>query len=411
MNVARNVTRAATPRAVRAARPTKPTSARFQSTSSSAAGNAGKADNSHYAAGLAGGLAAGTVLYATYLMTPSGKMHRTINKGAREAQKKYNEAAKKLQGSTPNVDDAVGYMKNFCYSYVGWVPGGRSYVDAAFKDVDTLRENHREEVNEIVSEAYRKFQDLSRSGFSLESASKAYEIIADISKKLGNIAGDALTSILNNHPQIKEKFGGSIEQLQEMGENYGPEAKKQVDQTWSQVKEVLGGGLTASNLDKVRRLIEDKVQSLKKLGDETWQKGMEQVKPYLDKNTKVKNIVEENAAALKQAGNARELFERAKNAATSNDTGDFEQYVKRAVEKVKSKGSQATGGGLDQYFNMVPNGSEVLSKVQQLREVAEKHKDEGESLLKETMEEVKQVLENKAKRAEEIAEKAKKEAK
>ena len=60
---------------------------------------------------------------------------------------------------------------------------------------------------------------------------------------------------------------------------------------------------------------------------------------------------------------------------------------------------------------MIPNGSDILSKVNQLREVAEEHKGEAEKLLKETMEEIKQVLEKKANKAQEIAEKAKKESK
>ncbi|KAI9152106.1 hypothetical protein HJFPF1_09329 [Paramyrothecium foliicola] len=383
--------------------------ARFQSTSSTASG-AAKGGSSHVAAGVAGGVAASAVLYGAYLMTPSGKMSRTINKGAYEASQKYNQAVKKLQQSTPEPDEAINYIKEFCYSYVSWVPGGRQYVDAVFRDVETLRQNHRDEVNQIVNDGYKQFQELSKKGLSMETASKAYEVLADLSKKLGSLAGDALTDILDNHPQVKEKFGGSIDQLKQMGEEYGPEAKKQVDETWNQVKEIMAGGFTAANLDKARRIVQENVEKVKKFGDEAWNKGLEQAKPYLDKNPKVRELVENNAEALKQ-GNAKELFEKARSAVDSSNLGDFEKYVNSAVDKAKSKGSQLAGGSLDQYFSMIPSGSEILSKVQQLKQVAEEHSGEAEKLLKETMEEVKKVLEKKYEEAEKIKEQAKKESK
>jgi cell division septum initiation protein DivIVA len=335
-------------------------------------------------------------------------MSSKINTTAKEASKKYEEATKKLQASTPNADQAIDYIKEFCYSYVGWVPGGRQYVDAAFKDVDTVRKNHREEADAFIKDAYKQFQDLSKSGLTFDTASKAYEVLADLSKKLGSLAGDALSDIIDNHPQLKDKFGGSIDELKRMGEEYGPEAKKAVDDTWSQVRDVMAGGLSVQTLDKARQLIQEKVEEVKKLGDEAWKKGLEQAKPYLDKNPKVKELVEKNADLLKQ-GNAKELFEKARKATESGDLGDFERYVKSSVDKAKSKGSQL-GGGIGQYFDMIPNGSEVFAKMQQLKEVAENHKEEGEQLLKETMAELKKVLDKKSQKAQEIVDKAKGEA-
>ncbi|KAI0127875.1 hypothetical protein BJ170DRAFT_627230 [Xylariales sp. AK1849] len=407
----RSVTRSALPRtAVRSARFPR-TQTRFQSSVSSSSASNGKSNNTHFAAGLAGGIAAASVLYATYLFTPSGRMSRTINKTAKEASKKYQEASKKLQENTPDADQTIDYIKTFCYSYVAWVPGGRQYVDAAFKDFETVRQNNREEADQFLNDAYKQFQDLAKSGLSMETASKAYDVLADLSKKLGSLAGDALSDILDNHPQLKQKFGGSIDQLKQMGDQYGPEAKKQVDETWQQVRDVMAGGLSAANLDKARKLIQEKVEQVKKLGDEAWKKALEQAKPYLDKNPKIKELVEKNADALKQ-GNAKELFDKAKTAVESGDMGDFEGYVNNAVEKAKSKGKQLGGSsGLTQYFDMIPNGSEILSKLEQMKEVAEKHSEEGEKLVKETMNEVKQLLEKKSQKAQEILEKAKKESK
>lgn len=403
--------RSALPRAtVRSVRAPRLRQARFQSSTTSSTSSTAKSGSSHIAAGVAGGVAASAVLYGTYLLTPSGRMSRSINKGAYEANAKYKQAVKKLQQSTPEPDQAINYIKDFCYSYVGWVPGGRQYVDAVFQDIETLRQNHSDEVNKIVADGYKQFQDLSKMGLSMDTAAKAYDVLADLSRKFGSLAADAFEDILDNHPQVKDKFGGSIDQLKRMGDEYGPEAKKQVDETWQQVKEVMAGGLTAANLDKARRTIQEAVEKVKKFGDEAWNKALEQAKPYLDKNPKARELIENNADALKQ-GNIKELFEKASKAVESKDLGDLQKYVDSAVGKAKEKGSQWTGGSLDEYFKMVPSGGEILSKVQQLREVAEQHSGEAEKLLQETMEEVKQVLEKKYQKAQEIKDKAKEEGK
>ncbi|EQB52196.1 hypothetical protein CGLO_08197 [Colletotrichum gloeosporioides Cg-14] len=410
MMSARPLARSTLPRATRALRAPRQ-QLRLQSTTTSSSAGAGSG-SSHFGAGVAGGLAGAGLFYAIYSFTPAGRTASKVNKAAKEAEKKYQVAAKKLQENTPSPDQAIDSIKQFAYSYVGWIPGGRSYVDSAFDDFETVRKNHKEEADEIINDAYKQFQEVAKAGLSLEAVHKAYEVLADLSKKIANLSGDAISDIVDNHPQLKEKLGGNIDQLKQLGDQYGPEAKKQVDETWKQIKDVLAGGLTASNFEKARKVIEDKIQQVKKLGDEAWKKALEEAKPYLDKNPKVKELLEKNADALKQ-GNAKEVFEKAKSAVDSGDLGGLEKYVGDAVDKAKSKGSQLGGnfGGLDQYFKMIPDGDQIIPKLKQLREVADKHKDEGEKLFKETLEEVKKVLEAKGKKAEEIANKAKEEAK
>ncbi|KAF4948114.1 hypothetical protein FGADI_9901 [Fusarium gaditjirri] len=401
---ARPLIRSTVPRAARASRASR--QVRFQSTASSSSSSA------HLASGIAGGFVGSAIFYGIYSYTPAGRAASGINKAAKEAQQKYEAAAKNLQKNTPDADQAVNYIKEFAYSYVGWIPGGRAYVDAAFKDWEKVRENNKDEADKLVNDAYRQFQDLSKSGLSLETASKAYDVLSDLAKKVANLAGDAIGDIIDNHPQVKEKLGGNVDQLKELGDKYGPEAKKQVDETWKQAKDIFAGGFSAASITKARKLIEEKVEQIKKLGDEAWKKGLEEAKPYLDKNPKAKELIEKNADALKE-GNTAELFKRAKSAVDSGDLGDLEKYVRDVTEKVKSKGSELTGGWVDieKYIKEIPNGSEVMEKLQQLSEVAEKHKEEGEKLFKETVEELRQVLEKKSEKAQEIAGEAKKDAK
>ncbi|KAK7741984.1 hypothetical protein SLS53_004567 [Cytospora paraplurivora] len=409
---ARTAARSALPRVARSVKaPRTARQTRFQSTSSSSSSHTQGSGTSPIVAGVAGGVAAAGVLYGAFLFTPSGKVARSINKATKEGQKKYQEAATKIQQNTPDADQTIKYIKDFAYSYVAWIPGGRQYVDVVFKDIETVRKNHRDEADRLLNDAYKQLQDVSKSGLSLETVRKLYDVLADLSVKVADLSTDALGDIVDNHPQLKEKFGGSLDQLKSLGEQYGPEAKKQVDETWKQIRDVAAGGLTAANLDKARKLVQEKIEQVKKLGDEAWQKGLEQAKPYLDKNPKVKELLEKNADALKQ-GNAKELFDRARKAVESGSTGDLESYVNEAVKKTKSAGKKAGGGfGLEQYFDQIPNGSEILPKLQQLKEVAEKHSDESEKLVKETLEELKKVLEKKSEEAEKILKKAKEESK
>lgn len=385
---------------------------RFQSTATSSSSTS-SSSSGHLAAGVAGGVIGAGVFYGIYTFTPAGRTASTINKTAIEANKKYKEASKKLQQNTPSADQAVEYMKQFAYSYVGWIPGGRAYVDTAFDDWEKIRENHREEADQIINDAYKEFQGIAKMGLSMETASKGAEALANLAKRVAELGGDAISDIIDNHPQLKEKLGGNVDKLKQMGEQYGPEAKKQVDETWKQVKEIVAGGVSAANLNKARQLVEDKVQQISKLGDEAWKKAYEQAKPLLEKNPKVKELIENNTDALKQ-GNVKELFEKAKSSIDSGNIDDLKSYVDNAVSKAKDKASSASGGifgDLEKYAKMVPQVDEIMPKLKQLAEVAEKHREEGEKLLKETVEEVKKVLESKSEKAKEIAEKAAKESK
>ena len=403
-------TRSAAPRALRcrAAQISRqsPRQIRLQSTTASTSSSS----QSHLASGVAGGLVGAILFYGIYTFTPAGRTASTINKAAVEANKQYKAAAAKLQEATPEPSQAIKYIKDLAYSYVGWVPGGRGFVDAAFKDVEVVQEKHKDEVNKIINDGYKQFQELSKGGLSMQTATKAYETLADLAKKIADLSADALGDIADNHPQIKEKLGGNVDKLKSLGEQYGPDAKKQVDETWRQVKDIFAGGFSAANISKAKELIDEKVSQVQKLGDEAWSKGLEAAKPMLDNSPKVKELIEKNADALKQ-GNVKELFDKAKAAVDSGDLGDLEKYVKGAADKAQSKGQEvAADWGLDKYFKALPAGGDILSKLQQLSKVASEHKQDGEKLMNETVDELKELLEKKSKKAQDIVDSAKKDA-
>ena len=117
--------------------------------------------------------------------------------------------------------------------------------------------------------------------------------------------------------------------------------------------------------------------------------------------------MEKNKDNLKNS-NLNELWEQVQKAAQSGNTQDLEKFAK---EKAGKASKSLGGGNLEQYFQMLPNGGEIGSKLQQLKDIGEKHGDKAQQLLQETFDEVKKVLEKKASEGQKIAEEAKKDAK
>jgi cell division septum initiation protein DivIVA len=231
---------------------------------------------------------------------------------------------------------------------------------------------------------------------SVETASRSWEILEKTIKQLGELASDSAFEILDNHPELKEKVGGNLDQLKGMADNYGPEAKKQLDDTYKQIQDVIKGGVSMESVNKVRQLIQDKTEQMKKFGDEAWKKGMEQAKPYLDKNPQVKEIVEKNADTLKK-GNFGELFEKVKEAVSSGNTDQLQQYAKQAGEK---------------YSKMIPGGGDgIFATIQKLQDIAKDHGKEAEEIVKGAYKDIQKILEKRMGEAEKVASKAGKEAK
>ena len=391
----------AVPRSIKA-RP-RVQQSRFQSTSSNASANAPSGTSPAVIGALTGSLATFTIGYLFYRQ--SGARELVI---ATKTTKDYaKQASQKLKENTPEPNEALQWLRNAAQSYAAFIPGAKGYVDSAFDDLDAIRSKHGEEVDNIVREAYEELRGIAKNGeLSLLTAQKAWNVIVEHLGRIGDLAGDAAQQIMDNHPQLKEKVGGNLDKLKEMGQNYGPEAKKEVDKTWDQISDIVKTGVSAENIDKIQKVIQEKVDKVKQLGDEAWKKGMEQAKPYLDKNPKVKELVEENQDALKQ-GNVQELYGKVKKAVDSGDLGDLQSYVSSFADKAKQSGL----GDIDQYLNKIPGGDQILPKLQQLQEVAQKHGDEAQKILKDAIGEISDVLKKKGDEASNLAKKAKEDSK
>lgn len=333
---------------------------------------------------------------------------KSIVSAASSTKAQLTSLTKSIQNSSPEPNEALKWLKSTATSYAAFIPGAKPYVENAFGDLEKIQEKHGDEVNKIVERTYSELKDASKSGVSMETATKSWEILEKAMSELGELASDSASEILDRHPKLKEQVGGNLDKLKEMTDGYGgEEAKKELEQTYSQIKDVIKGGFSAGTIAKVKKVIEEKTEKVKKLGDEAWKKGLEQAKPYLDKNPQVKEMVEKNADTLKQ-GNVREVFEKVKKAVETEDLGELKGMVKQAGEKAKNSGM---GQSIEQYAKMIPGGSEIVPQLVKLKEVAEKRGEQGQGILMGAYDDVKDVLRKRIGEAEKLAEKAKDDAK
>ncbi|KAL5334000.1 hypothetical protein BJX70DRAFT_379521 [Aspergillus crustosus] len=379
------------------------TNARFQSTSSQSSASG---SNPALVGGLAGGAVALSAGYAWYHFSGAKTAVRTV----KETQNYANSVKQSITRNAPEPDQALKWFRDTTKSYAALIPGARGYVDTLFDDLETIKEKHGGDFDAIIKDAYSDLKNLSKKGgANADTAFQALHILQKHLNRLLDLSGDAAEDILDNHPQIKEKVGGSWDQLKELGDAYGPQAKEEVNKTWSQISSIVMGGVSVKSVDEIRKLIQDKREKLQKLGDEAWQKGLEEYQQYIDKNPKVKELVENNADALKK-GNFTELWGLVKDSASSGKTEDVENYVKDKVSKAKDTAEQS-GVDLDKWSNLVPDGSKVLTQLQSLQAIGEKKGKDAEGVLKETVGELEEVLKKRKEQLEKIADEAKEERK
>ncbi|KFY49080.1 hypothetical protein V495_00765 [Pseudogymnoascus sp. VKM F-4514 (FW-929)] len=378
---------------------------RLQSTlpsqqSTQAASNAGGGGGgSGVVAGIAGGALVFSLGYGYYHFSGA----KTIVDGAAATKKQFRNITSSMKDSAPEPNELLKWFRSTVTSYAAFIPGAKSYVDAAFNDLDKIEQKHRGKVDEILREAYSELREATKGGLTIETAQKTWEILQKHLSKVSELASEASGEILDNHPKLKEKVGGNIDQLKQLADSYGPEAKEQVNKTYDQIKDILKNSSGTDAADKIRKVVEENIEKLKGMGDQAWKKGLEKAQPYLDKNPEIKKVVEENSDALKQA-NFAELFEKIKN----GDVSDLKEYAKKAGEKAKSSG---VGKNIQEYINLIPGGQEIVPKLQKLHEAVKKHGGEADKIAKEAYKEISEILSKKADEVEDLAEKASKDVK
>lgn len=395
---------------------------RFQSTGvntgsgspGTANANAGGASHSSaFGAGVAGGLLVLAAGYSYYHFSGAKTIVNTAHQTKQRIDQAFRSSSSAFTSSsgTPDAHAATQWLRDTITPYARFIPGASGYVDQAFKDIEKVQEKHGDELNKIVKQTYDELKDITKDGASVETASRAWEVLQKCMKHIGQLAGDAAGDVMNEHPELKEKFGKGYKQLQQYGEQFGPEAKKQVEDTKKQVEDIYKQGLNSDNINKIQKLIQEKTEQIKGYGENAWKQGMEKAQPALEKYPELKEQVEKNKDKLLQ-GDLGQLWQKLQQAAKSGDVDDAKKFVSDQLEKGQQTMSQGGGGGgFESLLAMFPHGKDVGGKFQQLQELSQKHGKEAENLVKSAFEDIKKVLEKKVEEGQSLKEKAEKDAK
>ncbi|KAK0354343.1 hypothetical protein LTR59_013036 [Friedmanniomyces endolithicus] len=336
--------------------------------------------------GTISGLVGGSIAcYAWYQASGMASAAKTAKQAKSYVDSATNQLKSTFKDITPDANESIQFLHETANKYARWLPGGKQYVDKVFEDLEIIRKNHAEEVDNIVREAYGELRDVSKQGMNLQTMSQSWDVLSKHLQRLAGLAGDAAQDIMKNHPQLKEKFGGSFDNL----------------------NDILKEGFSFSSGEKIYQLVQDKQQQIRKLGDQAWHKGYEQLQPMLEKNPQVKKMLEENKDML-TSGNFAELSSAVTAAVTGGNTLQLEKYIVSAKEKAESTFS--SGGGLSSMLSMVPQGGKILPQLQKLQQLAQQHGQEAEQIAKDTLSEIGQVLERRSKQVEGIIQKGKQEA-
>lgn len=341
--------------------------------------------------------------YVLYQMSGAAKAARTASQVKSYVDSAGNQLKTTFQEKTPDANEAIEFLHETSNKYARWLPGGREYVDKVFQDIEIIRKRHGSEVDQIVTEAYGELRDVSKQGMNLQTMSSTWDVLSKHLQRLMSLAGDAAQDIMNNHPQLKEKLGGSFDNLKQLGDQLGPEAKKQVDETWKEINDIVKEGINFSSAERIYKLVQDKEQQIRKMGKQAFDKGYETLQPQLEKSPQVKKLVEENKDLL-SSGNFTELASAVSGAVTSGNTLNLEKYIMNAKEKAQSSFSS---GNISQLVNMVPGGGKILPSLQKLQQAVQQHGEEAEQIAKDTLSEIGQVLEKRTQQLSNVVEKGK----
>ncbi|KAG8858959.1 hypothetical protein FRB96_004779 [Tulasnella sp. 330] len=409
---------------------------RFNSStaSSSSSQTVTSAGSSPFIAGIAGGCAVLMGGYAYY--------HLSGTKAMVESAKSVHQSLQSAKDLvSPN--EAIKYLRNVAKSYVVLVPGAASYVDATFDGIDELHSKHKDEVDAIVNKAYDEIKKIVADGkMDLPTAGKVFAILQEQGRELGELAakvgGDIIGPIIDKHPELMEKIGGSWDDLKQIAgdakdSDVAQRAQSIYDDTTKQVGELFSKGFSPDAIQRAKELIDQKTKEVKELtgkaAQEVWNKGR---KEYLDKAPEeVKSLFSDKdtmSSVLGGSGamaSAVAIWSKVKEVSTSQAGFDEKsvQGLKYLVQR-KVKDAQGKGGDLKDkvgqvtfdagwnsvksWVKTVPGGEKAIESaedldVTHLSALVTSKKAEAQDLIKETYSDVVAVLKEKADKAKKLA--------
>lgn len=395
----------------------------------------GDADHTHAVAGLAGGGSVLLLLYTWYHFSGTKKTINTAQQYAKQAE----ELKDKALSSTPDPKHLLKYLRSAVQTYGAAIPGLGYVIDQTFDQIDQLSDKHGDEVNKVLTAAYKEVAEaMSKGGEGLgdKVAEIAQRTLQQVQQVSGKVGTDLINPLLDSNPKLKDVVGDSLNQLKSLADRHGPQAKKLYDDTESQLKSLIDRGLNAGTLAEAAHLVRSRSREIAELAKDAagdaWQEAAKRAKPYLDQLPEARDALDKALGPIKnQLGpEGNKLLERTysdlerlgKQGVDKNSLKKASQLVQERVQELKELAKDKAessgfgsallgGGGAGALLSSIPGLDKISPDLDGLRKVVEKRGPEAEKLMNETYDEIVQILKRKAQDAKKLGEKTAQEGK
>ncbi|KAI0342149.1 hypothetical protein BDW22DRAFT_1484995 [Trametopsis cervina] len=394
---------------------------RFQTTAStSGPAPSGSSATTHAAAGVAGGAVVLLGVYGFYHFSGAKK----AVDGAKAASTYYQQTKSAIVEKAPkNPNEALQFLRSIAKSYAGIIPGASTYVDSTFDSLDELHDTHGDELNKILQGAYDEIQGVlkdvkNQDGAGVDAAT-AVKLMSILRKRVGELnelgkkaGSDVFSKLEEKYPTVAQSIGSSYGDLKNLAQRGGPEAKELVDESISQVQDLLKNSKNPQDAwAKATDLVQSKSQKVKEL---VWDKVAEEAKEHPE----LVKIMEENRQTFVSQGvnvrSLKEVLERVRAAAKEGSLDDGK--LKELKDFVKTKSQETSSQGWQEWIKNVPGGNQALKKmsnvdVQSLVELSMNKSGDAKQLAEETYRDILKVLQEKSDKASKLAKDTAEEAK
>lgn len=296
--------------------------------------------------------------------------------------------------SMPEPNEAISYLRSVAKSYAVFVPGAAGAIDSTFDSIEELHNSHRDEVDAIISGAYKDIKKIvnQRKSMDMDSVLAILGVLQQRAGELGTVAGqlssDAISPILEKNPKLRDAIGGSWDEFKSLADRHGPEVKKLYESTTAKVTDTIKSqGVTVTSIASIVQIVREKTDEAKKLAEkgakDAWDRASKQLAPTLEKMPDVKKVLDENATTLMSVGggglaamggsNVKEIWDRIRQVADKK--GDLDEktidelknFILDKVADVKKGGkggaqdlmNKFSGGGFESIVKMIPGGQKV----------------------------------------------------
>ena len=152
---------------------------------------------------------------------------------------------------------ALEWLRSTAKLYCSVIPGASIFIDIAIDEIDVIRQKHQKEVDDIIKEAYiEMWKATSQESLNPQSAAKVWAILRKHLQRIANVGGKVGQDFLNKNPILREKVESNLDQLQRLGEEYGPKTKTYLDNAMQDIKTT-----TEKNTGKVWHAVQNVLES------------------------------------------------------------------------------------------------------------------------------------------------------